>query len=121
MDQAKTGISTRGEWMGPKRRFLSGLFGGRTDMVPVANPTSLATVELQEATEAFFPEAHLDAEKMARLAAGGHEILGYDTVMPYFSVEQEAAALGCDINWGAPDQMPVETNHPFATPEDVVI
>lgn len=121
MDRAITGISTRGEWMGPKRRFLAGLFGGRTDMVPVANPTSLATVELQEETESFFPEAHLDAEKMARLAAGGHEILGYDTVMPYFSVEQEAAALGCEVNWGAPDQMPVETTHPFVTPEDVVI
>ena len=86
--------------MSPKRRFLSGLFGGRVDRVPVGNPTSLATVELQEATEAWFPEAHLNAETMARLASGGHDILGYDTVMPYFSVEQEAAALGCDDRLG---------------------
>ena len=121
MSQIEAHGDERGEWMSPKRRFLAGLFGGRTDRVPVGNPTSLATVELQEATEAFFPEAHLDAEKMARLAAGGHELLGYDTVMPYFSVEQEAAALGCEMNWGAPDQMPVETTHPFAMPEDVVI
>ncbi|MHB1006742.1 MAG: MtaA/CmuA family methyltransferase [Chloroflexota bacterium] len=109
----------RGEGMGPKRRFLAGLFGGRTDMVPVGNPTSLATVELQKETEAWFPEAHLNAEAMARLASGGHDILGFDTVMPYFSVEQEAEALGCKVNWGAPDQMPVETDHPFETPDDV--
>lgn len=116
-----TVANARGEWMGPKRRLLAGLFGGRTDVVPVANPTSVATVELQEATEAFLPEAHLDGEKMARLAAGGHEILGYDSVMPYFSVENEAAALGCDMEWGAPDVMPAERDHPFVTPEDVVI
>ncbi len=111
----------RGAWMSPSRRVLSGLFGGRTDQIPVANPTSLATVELQEATGAFFPEVHLDGEKMARLASAGHEILGYDTVAPYFSVANEAAALGCEIAWGGPDVMPAETSHPFVTPEDVVI
>ncbi len=115
----ESGQGGRGEWQSPKRRFLSGLFGGRVDVVPVGNPTSVATVELQEQTEALFPEAHLDGEKMARLAAAGHEILGYDTVMPYFSVEQEAAALGCDVDWGAPDLMPVERDHPFEAPEQV--
>ena len=107
--------------MSPKRRFLAGILGGRVDRVPVGNPTSIATVELQQATEAFFPEAHLDGETMARLAAGGHELLGYDTVSPYFSVEQEAAALGCDVDWGAPDMLPVERDHPFATPEQAVL
>ncbi|MCL5110090.1 MAG: MtaA/CmuA family methyltransferase [Chloroflexi bacterium] len=107
--------------LSPKRRFLSRLFGGRTDRVPVGNPTSIATVELQQVTESFFPEAHLDGEKMARLAAGGHELLGYDTVMPYFSVEQEAAALGCDVDWGAPDMMPVEHDHPFQSPAEALL
>ncbi|MDA8219657.1 MAG: MtaA/CmuA family methyltransferase [Dehalococcoidales bacterium] len=110
-----------GLMMSPKRRFLSGLFGGRVDRVPVGNPTSVATVELQQETEAFFPEAHLDGEKMARLAAGGHEILGFDTVMPYFSVEQEAEALGCEVDWGAPDMMPVERTHPFAESSQAVM
>ncbi|MHB1133895.1 MAG: MtaA/CmuA family methyltransferase [Chloroflexota bacterium] len=114
------GVASGGA-MSPKRRFLSGLFGGRVDRVPVGNPTSLATVELQEATEAPFPEAHLDAEMMARLAAGGHELLGYDTVMPYFSVAQEAAALGCEMDWGAPDVMPAERSHPFTSPEQAVM
>jgi MtaA/CmuA family methyltransferase len=109
------------ERMSPKKRFLAGILGGRVDRPSVGNPTSIATVELQRQTEAFFPEAHLDAEAMARLAAGGHEILGYDTVMPYFSVEQEAAALGCEVDWGSPESLPVERDHPFADPSQVVI
>lgn len=115
------GVSNGEERMSPKRRFLAGILGGRVDRPPVGNPTSIATVELQRQTEAFFPDAHLDAEAMARLAAGGHEILGYDTVMPYFSVEQEAAALGCEVDWGTPEMLPVERDHPFADPSQLVV
>lgn len=107
--------------MSPKRRFLSGLFGGRVDRTSVANPTSVATVELMEATGAFFPDAHLDPEKMAALAAAGHEILGYDTIAPIFSVQQEAVALGCDVDWGDPTNMPANTNSPYREPEEVSI
>ena len=50
----------------PKRRFLSGLFGGRRgDRISVASPTSIVSVELMEKTGSFFPEAHLDPVKMA--------------------------------------------------------
>lgn len=100
--------------MSPKRRFLAALFGGPVDRVPVGNVVSVATVELMEATGAYFPEAHLDAEVMARLAAGGAVVLGYDTVMPVFSVVQEAAALGCQVDWGGPTRMPAVRSHPFA-------
>ena len=53
-----------------------------------------------------FPEAHLEAEKMAALALAGHTILGLDVVMPLFSVCHEAAAMGCAVNWGGTDAMP---------------
>lgn len=111
----------REAWMSPKRRFLSGLFGGRVDRPPVGNPTSVATKELMEMTGAFFPQAHLDPEKMARLAAGGYEILGYDSIMPVFSVQQEAAALGCEIDWGNPDMMPEAKTHPWCNADEVHI
>ena len=107
--------------MSPKRRFLAGLFGGRTDRIPVGNPTSVATVELMERTGARFPDAHLDPEKMARLAAAGHEVLGFDTIAPYFSVQQEAASLGCEVDWGDPENMPVNTTSPYADPEEIEI
>ena len=53
-----------------------------------------------------FPEAHLDASAMAALALTGHEVVGFDTVMPEFSVQQEAEALGCKVDWGNRDMMP---------------
>jgi [methyl-Co(III) methanol-specific corrinoid protein]:coenzyme M methyltransferase len=55
---------------------------------------------------------------MAELAATGHDVLGYDTVMPVFSVVQEAAALGCQIDWGGLEMMPGARTHPFAQQED---
>ncbi len=107
--------------MTPKRRFLSALLGGRVDRVPIGSPTSVATVEQMEIMGAFFPEVHCDGEKMARLAAGAVEILGYDAIMPYFSVQAEAAALGCDVDWGDVENMPVERSHPWAEPDQVRI
>ncbi|MHB1294998.1 MAG: MtaA/CmuA family methyltransferase [Anaerolineae bacterium] len=107
------------EWMSPKRRFLAGLFGGRVDRAPVGSPTSVATLELMAATGAAFPEAHTDAEIMARLAAGGYTVLGYDCIMPVFSVVQEAAALGCAVDWGTLDRMPTVRSHPWQRAADV--
>ena len=105
--------------MSPKRRFLAGILGGRVDRPPVGSVTSVATVAQMEMTDASLPQAHLDPEKMAALAAGAHEILGYDAIMPYFSVQAEAGALGCDVDWGDRVNLPVERSHPWQSPEDV--
>jgi len=61
---------------------------------------------LMEKANAWFPEAHLDAAKMADLAEAGHTVLGFDNVMPVYSTWHEAAALGADVNWGEPNRMP---------------
>ena len=107
--------------MTPKRRFLAGVLGGRVDRTPVGSPTSVATVEQMKLLDAYFPAAHLDAVTMARLAAGAYEILGYDAIMPVFSVVQEAAALGCEMDWGAVDSMPNALTAPWQEPDDVHI
>lgn len=97
----------------PRVRVLSALHRGpRRDRPPVANPTSIACVELMEKTGVHFPQAHLDARAMAELAAAGHDVLGFDAVMPEFSVQQEAAALGCEMDWGSPTMMPDAVTHP---------
>lgn len=98
----------------PKRRFLTALLGGRAERVPVGNVVSIVTTELMATAGAWFPDAHLDAATMARLAAAGHDVLDYDTVMPVFSVVQAAAALGCRVDWGGPTMMPTVRSHPFA-------
>jgi MtaA/CmuA family methyltransferase len=107
--------------MSPKERFLAGLRGEATDATPVASPTSVATVEQMERTGAWFPAAHLAGAEMARLAAGAHDILGYDAIMPVFSVVQEAAALGCEMDWGTVEAMPVARTHPWSEPGQVKI
>jgi MtaA/CmuA family methyltransferase len=107
--------------MTPKRRFISGILGGRVDRPPVGSVTSVATVEQMEMTGAYFPDVHLDGVKMARLASGAHDILGYDAIMPYFSVQAAAAALGCEMYWGDTETMPVALSHPWSDPEQVRI
>ena len=90
----------------PKDVFLHAL---RREPVPrpaTGSATSVATVDLMQRVGAFFPEAHRDAETMARLARAGATVLGFDNVMPLFSVWHESAALGCQVEWGAVDRMP---------------
>ncbi len=107
--------------MSPKRRFLTAMLGGSVDRIPVGNVVSVITVELMEIAQAWFPEAHLNSEAMARLAMVSYEVLGYDTVMPITSVTQEASALGCEVDWGAPDLMPTVKTHPFAEMQELRI
>lgn len=83
--------------------------------------TSIVCRELMEAVGVFFPEAHLDAEKMAALAMAGHALLGFDVVMPLFSVCHEAAAMGCRVNWGGPDAMPESGKPIFKDLDDIRI
>jgi [methyl-Co(III) methanol-specific corrinoid protein]:coenzyme M methyltransferase len=68
-----------------------------------------------------FPQAHLDAQAMADLALAGHEIVGFDTVMPEYSVHQESAALGCNVDWGDRDIMPDSKSSPYADFSDIQI
>jgi MtaA/CmuA family methyltransferase len=105
----------------PKRRFLTAMLGGKPDRVPVGNVVSIVRVELMQAAGAWFPQAHHDSESMSRLAAAGNLALGYDTVMPVFSVVQEAAALGCQVDWGDLQTMPTVRSHPFASRNDFYI
>lgn len=101
-----------------KERVMAALAGEEPDYWPAITPTSVATVESMIATKAYFPAAHLDAYQMACLAAAGHDILGFDTVAPYFSITLEAAALGCSLDWGALDSMPSITQSPLKDLED---
>jgi len=87
--------------------IMSALYGGRKgERPPVGNPTSIVCNELMDICGVSFPEAHLDPQAMAELALAGREVVGFDTVMPEYSVDQEAAALGCKVDWGDRNTMP---------------
>lgn len=100
--------------MTPRERVMNALSGKPVDRTPVANPTNVSTVELMDLVEAPFPDACRDPELAARLAATGHTELGFDSVMPYFTIIQESSALGCDMQWEGKDNWPtVRMNNPI--------
>lgn len=109
--------------MTSRQRVLAALKREPVDRTPVCNPTSVATVELMDLVDAHFPDANRDPEKMARLAATSYTELGFDSVMPVFSIIQESSALGCKIQWEMKDNWPtVKMSEPiWAEPEDIII
>jgi methylthiol:coenzyme M methyltransferase len=92
--------------MKPRDIFLSKLTRGDGPRAAVGSATSVVTTDLMEAIGIGFPDGHLDAEKMAHLAATGYTELGFDNVMPLYSVWHESAALGCEVDWGDSGHMP---------------
>jgi MtaA/CmuA family methyltransferase len=92
--------------MSSRERVLSALARKPVDRTPVCNPTSVATVELMDLVDAPFPEANRNPELMARLAATSYTELGFDSIMPVFSIIQESSALGCSIQWEQKDNWP---------------
>jgi MtaA/CmuA family methyltransferase len=109
--------------MNGKERVLAALAGKPVDRTPVCNPTSVATVELMDLVDAPFPAANRDAEKMARLAATSYTELGFDTIMPVFTIIQDSSALGCKIQWEGKDNWPtVKMTEPiWDTADDIKV
>ena len=92
--------------MTSRERVLGALNRMPVDRTPICNPTSVATVELMDLVNAPFPSANRDPELMARLASTGYTELGFDSIMPVFSIIQESSALGCKIQWEQKDNWP---------------
>ncbi|MDP6381139.1 MAG: uroporphyrinogen decarboxylase family protein, partial [Phycisphaerae bacterium] len=100
--------------MNSRERFLAALKGEDVDRTPLAHVAALTTVELQDATSCFMPEAHNDAEKLVGLLAANHDVLGFDAITFIINYFNEPAALGCEMDWGAKDRLPMFKSHPWA-------
>ncbi len=109
--------------MTSRERVLAALRREPVDRTPACNPTSVATVELMDLVDAPFPDACRKPDAMARLAATGYTELGFDSIMPVFSIIQESSALGCKIQWEQKDNWPtVKMREPiWTTPDDIRI
>jgi len=75
--------------MKPRDIFLNALERKHVPRPAVGSATSVATVDLMVKTGYSFPEAHFDPEVMAGLAEAGYTEIGFDNVMPLFSVWHE--------------------------------
>lgn len=89
------------EQMTARERVLAALRGEKSDRIPLISPVSLANVECMKLSKAYFPYANLHPAKMAALAETSYTILKFDSVMPYFGITHEMAALGGDVSWGS--------------------
>jgi MtaA/CmuA family methyltransferase len=121
VNESRIDHSSAGEWMSGKRRFLSALFGGRTDRISVGFTSSFVTLELMEQTEASLAQAHLDPAASLRLCHGAVELFKHDAVCPTYAVTHEAAALGQKVDWGDRENFPIGLDHPVQEPEDIKI
>lgn len=92
--------------MNSKQRVMDALAGLPVDRAPIANPTSVATVEMMDLVNAPFPDACRDAELNARLAATEITEFGFDSIAPYFTIIQESSAMGCEMQWEQKDNWP---------------
>jgi len=104
--------------MTPKKRLIRALLGSKLiDKVPIACVNQTATIEQIERLDVHFPSAHTDPDKMVKLSLGAVEILGLDNVRVPFCQTVEAEALGCKINLGDDNNLPVVVSHPYKLDE----
>lgn len=105
-----------------RQRFLDAIQRRNTAGPTVfGTGTSVVCQEIMQRVGTAFPEGHTDPEAMFKLALAGHTLVGLDVVMPLFSVCHEAAAMGCRVNWGAPDTMPESGPPIFRAAADITI
>ena len=107
--------------MRQKEIFMRSL---RRESVPrpaTGSATSVVTVDLMKKTGIFFPDAHLNAEMMAGLAAAGYTEIGFDNIMPLFSVWHESASMGCKVDWGEMGRMPDSRDYLYKIDDDIII
>ena len=82
--------------MNPYERLMALLEGrkGDVDRLPVWCPARTCTLDGMKMFDAYWPEAHKDPEKMARLAASVYELTGNENISVPFDMTMEAEALG---------------------------
>jgi [methyl-Co(III) methylamine-specific corrinoid protein]:coenzyme M methyltransferase len=103
----------------PKERLYRALRKQPVDRMPAVCFTQTGTVEQMEACGAFWPEAHADAEKMAKLAEAAHTVVGFEAVRVPFDITAEAELFGCGIKAGDLKQQPSVIKHVVKNLEDM--
>src|SRR5512140_3844430 len=92
--------------MNGKERMLAALAGKPVDRLPVFSANQTGTYPLMDATGAEWPEAHMKAEPMAKLAAGAHTVFGFDAVRVPYCQTMESEALACTVKYAGREGVP---------------
>ncbi len=99
--------------MTPKDRVLAAMKQESLDRPPVAIFTQSATLGMMDKTGAAWPEAHTDADLMAKLGAAQADVFGFEAVRVPFCLTAEAERLGCKVAVDKRDAAPMIKEHPF--------
>ena len=87
--------------MTPYERLMAILNGKKenVDRIPCMNSVSVCTIEFMKAYNAYWPAAHKDPVKMAKLGSAAHRLCGLDNVTLPFCMTIEAEVFGAKINF----------------------
>jgi len=87
--------------MTPYERIMNILNGKKNevDRLPAMNSVCTSTLETMKTYDAYWPDAHRNPEKMARLAAGLHKLAGLDNATLPFELTLEAEVLGAPLEF----------------------
>jgi|TARA_B100001964_G_scaffold245612_1_gene334007 [methyl-Co(III) methanol-specific corrinoid protein]:coenzyme M methyltransferase len=107
--------------MTKRKKVLSLLKGKHMDEKICSCPLATPTVEQMELEDAFWPEAQIEAEKMASLAGAAHKILDFDGIRIPFDLCVEGEAFGCKIKEGIIDRPPSILEPAFKDPKDFTV
>ena len=99
--------------MTPRDRVLAAMNKESLDRPPVAIFTQSATLGQMEKVGAAWPEAHKDAELMAKLGAAQAEMFGFECARAPFCLTAEAERLGCNVAVDKKDASPMIKTHPY--------
>lgn len=99
--------------MTPRDRVLAAMKQESLDRPAVAIFTQSATLGQMEKTGAAWPEAHKNAEIMAKLGAAQADVFGYECVRAPFCLTAESERLGAKVQVDKRDASPMIKGHPF--------
>jgi len=82
-----------------RERFLNALSGSELDRMPAACPLQTGTLDLMRFSDAYWPEAHRDARKMASLSMAASTYAGVESARLPFDVVMDAEAFGAKVDF----------------------
>ncbi len=89
------------------------LRGNRSGGPVCCSPLVTVTIDQMKATDSFYPDAHRDPQKMARLASFIYTSLGFQGIRVPFDLCVEAEAFGCRMKNGDAESPPSVTGKAF--------
>jgi [methyl-Co(III) methylamine-specific corrinoid protein]:coenzyme M methyltransferase len=92
--------------MNARERLLAVLDGRTVDRVPVISHLQTGTVDLMNASGAYWPEANHNSDKMVALALAAHTVAGLESVKVPFDVALDCTAFGVQTGNEAMDRPP---------------